>query len=281
MQWARDTTLCLLINELSVKGTSQYHRELPLLRLCKQRALLVFSPRHRRPRPPSHAESLFFLSDPVKDDSAENGMPLAFLISAFCRPLSANESDRAIAVADSAARSAPRNIRGGNIHTRWCRVAPGSRFFRASLSLFLSLPRDKNYSVPKRDASRVITRGTSLELQSRSCTTVIPELNLSYFYADNKITIDFVYRCNYLICDTILSQICIFILLIFLLLRYICIGRIRYSTTYKIINIRASFNYRNRSTYLLSMQSLYYRNKPVSVTYSIKYKYKFNQKSNK
>lgn len=73
----------------------------------------------------------------MKDDSAENGMPLAFLISAFYRPLSANGRDRAIANADSAARSATRNIRGENIHTSYrCR---SSRFFRMS-SLFLSLP---------------------------------------------------------------------------------------------------------------------------------------------
>jgi len=162
--------------------------------------------------------SIFFLSDPVKDDSAENGMPLAFLISAFCRPLSANGRDRAITTADSAARSATRNIRGENIHTQSHSV---SRFFWMS-SLFSRYPRGKNYSVPKRDASRVITRNTPLELQSRPCPCrySCPRLNLSYFYVDNKIIIDFVCRCNYLIYDAIPSHLH----LISWSLHYICVG---------------------------------------------------------
>jgi len=174
-----------------------------------------FSPYH--PRPSSRL--YFFLSDPVKDDSAENGMPLAFLISAFCRPLSANGRDRAITTADSAARSATRNIRGENIHTQSHSVFLD---FSGCPLCFSRYPRGKNYSVPKRDASRVITRNTPLELQSRPCPCrySCPRLNLSYFYVDNKIIIDFVCRCNYLLYDAIPSHLH----LISWSLHYICVG---------------------------------------------------------
>lgn len=100
-------------------------------------AARFLAPPRRRDAPVPRRVTIF-LSDPVKDDSAENGMPLAFLISAFCRPLSANGRDRAIAVADSAARSATRNIRRGNIHTPVSCRAEFS-IFPGVLSLSLSV----------------------------------------------------------------------------------------------------------------------------------------------
>lgn len=127
----------------------------------------------------------------MKDDSAENGMPLAFLISAFCRPLSANARARAIvARIPRHVRSATQNIRGENIHIRSRQrvtslCAPRSRFlwvpllflshpflplpFSFSLTLTLSLTpaariiRCRNVT---RRAPRVITRNTQPELQS-------------------------------------------------------------------------------------------------------------------
>jgi len=110
----------------------------------------------------SLAASLFFFARPVKDDSAENGMPLAFLISAFCHPLSANGRDRAIVA------RIPRHVRHRGIFARkmyisGCPAMPRFTIFAGALSL--DPPRSgKNYSVPKRDASRVITTNTPLEL---------------------------------------------------------------------------------------------------------------------
>lgn len=161
-------------------------------------------------------------------------MPLAFLISAFCRPLSASERDRAIADADSAARSATRNIRGGNIHTS-CRTG-FSIFPSVFLSVSPAVSRQELFGAETwRVARNYEKHATGITITSLYHRYSCPQLNLSYFQADNKITIDFVYRCNYLICDTILSQICIFCPSPSTLLHCICIGY-KILRMYKIIN---------------------------------------------
>lgn len=87
----------------------------------------------------------FFSYDPVKDDSAENGMPLAFLISAFCRLLSTNGTRPRYHRADSAARSTLRGIFARKIYISGRRTV--SRWFfdfcGCPLSLSLSLVRQE------------------------------------------------------------------------------------------------------------------------------------------
>lgn len=148
-------------------------------------------------------------------------MPLAFLISAFCRPLSANARARAIvARIPRHVRSATQNIRGENIHIRSRQrvtplCAPRSRFLWVPLLLshpFLFFahphsvphPRRKNYSVPKRDAScaarnyekhaagiAIAPLFRTLPL-SRPCRICLVARGPTYYraFADNKITID-------------------------------------------------------------------------------------------
>jgi len=81
-----------------------------------------------------------FQPDLVKDDSAENGMPLAFLISAFFRPLAPRGSlsaERPRRTPRYRRRSSvPRTLVGENIHIRLL----ASRFLRVSTLLPLPTP---------------------------------------------------------------------------------------------------------------------------------------------
>lgn len=163
----------------------------------------------------------------MKDDSAENGMPLAFLISAFCRPLSANARARArYRRTDSAARSFGNAEYSRGKYTY--PVAPARDVaVRATFSIFVGAPpplsslspspflffahshsvphpRRKNYSVPKRDAScaarnyekhaagiAIAPLFRTLPL-SRPCRICLVARGPTYYraFADNKITID-------------------------------------------------------------------------------------------
>lgn len=150
-------------------------------------------PLHPPSRRLSNLFSFFFSYDPVKDDSAENGMPLAFLISAFCRLLSTNGTRPRYRRADSAARSTLRGIFARKIYISGRRTVPRRFLDFCGCPLFLFLSRSTRIircrNVTVRTWLRETRRWNWSHVPVPTCYPILRS-NLSYFHADNKITID-------------------------------------------------------------------------------------------